>query len=558
MAAKLRKYWGVTTVDGIEVYNERYKIWPNSNTEELKKVLGIFGIKKSQIDEQSKEGITALYLKFNPNKMDSSDINAEALATRLESEIPWDEWRTIDVYYIDLSNPSKFDGWSSEEMAAYVEDHYNDMELSGILGANGETVGEDTFGMYLLKYGGQDFDVEVLSTKTTPVPVVSSSVYNRTTTYRSGIKTTLRYKRISGLNDDSPIVQAMVNESDSTRALSTMDWLNTISLTDDESQTGNLIWYDGKIRTSTVKDLKKIDYANLISGSVDTAYDKKKKKGGFFGFLAVVVAFVIAVIIVPGSFGALASMTLTEAAALVATFAIALSVESMVLGVMGEYGAAEFVGRWAKVVGFVSMALGIASAIQKIAAKAALTESLSTQVGFDLAGSAIEFSSTEIAVQAGKMTLSETMKYAVQGLTTQVGGITLGGLANSAIEYVTASWRNALSVMNKVVGYANKVITANKAEEIRGMESALRESNDELAALYDKDIAALGEWMTTSVTSTAEDPLELIDASYARKFNNIQIPFYYPAFGNNFRMKEPPKVDMELFKGYDFVQEVKV
>ena len=44
LASKLRKHWGVTTIDGVEVYKKKFTVWPGTETEATKKVLKILKI----------------------------------------------------------------------------------------------------------------------------------------------------------------------------------------------------------------------------------------------------------------------------------------------------------------------------------------------------------------------------------------------------------------------------------------------------------------------------------------------------------------------------------
>ena len=112
LAARLKKHWGTTNINGVEVYNSLFVVWPGTHTERVRKVLDIFNIPVSQINEQSKEGITSLYLKFDANKMDSSSLSREALATMIEAEITFDEWREFTLSYSDEANPEQFNGWT--------------------------------------------------------------------------------------------------------------------------------------------------------------------------------------------------------------------------------------------------------------------------------------------------------------------------------------------------------------------------------------------------------------------------------------------------------------
>ena len=41
LAARLKKHWGTTSINGVEVYNSVFVIWPGTHTERVRKVLDI-------------------------------------------------------------------------------------------------------------------------------------------------------------------------------------------------------------------------------------------------------------------------------------------------------------------------------------------------------------------------------------------------------------------------------------------------------------------------------------------------------------------------------------
>ena len=485
LMTKLKKYWGTTRVDGVKVYNKKFVIWPGTHTERVRKVLNIFNIPVSQINEQSKEGIESLYLKFDENKMDSSSLSREALATMIEAEIPFDEWGEFTLTYSDQANPEQFNGWTKEQIFEYVDNNYKSSIYQSVgLSTTGKIEGiDDYIGAYVLLDDGVDFLVEMLDASVVAIPVKPAhdpeepdfnKRWKNPTTFISGINVKIRYKRTGYLNDDSPVVKELAKDitynsynGRYNRGVSVISFFKRKS-----SGKTNVLWYKGHIRLSTAKELKKHDYAKLIYGSVALDYKKKKVSGWkkWLGPLIIIVAVVITVL----TWGAASPLVTIATASTLTT--VALTVAQMVLAKTGDFAGAEYMGRWIKITGIISLVAGIAAIVQNLVRAAA------TQAVAQGAGAAATAGATSTL---GSVT--------VEGMVVQMSEITFQNVVDGAISMITdsvssMSWFDKLSSASKVAGKLMDIREKNKVKELISMSEEVKAQQSEIMNLYDKNL----------------------------------------------------------------------
>ena len=485
LAARLKKHWGTTSINGVEVYNKKFVIWPGTHTERVRKVLDIFNIPVSQINEQSKNGIEYLYLKFDGNKMDSSSLSREALATMIEAEIPFDEWGEFTLSYSDQANPEKFNGWTKEQIFEYVDNNYKSAIYQSVgLSTTGKIEGiDDYIGAYVLLDDCVDFLVEMLDASVVAIPVKPAhdpeepdfnKRWEKPTTFISGINVKIRYKRTGYLNDDSPVVKELANDISYNsyngrynRGVSVRSFLTRRS-----SGKTNILWYNGHIRLSTAKELKKHDYAKLIYGSIALDYKKKEVSGWkkLLGPLIIIVAIVITVF----TWGAASPLVTIATAATLTT--VALTVAQMVLAKSGDFAGAEYMGRWIKITQIVSLVAGIAALVQNLV-RAAATQAVTQGAGTAVSSGAVS--------TIGSVT--------VEGAVVQLSEITFQNVVDGAISMVTdsvssMSWLDKLSSAAKVAGKLMDIREKNKIKELTSMSEEVKAQQSEIMDLYDKNL----------------------------------------------------------------------
>ena len=484
LAHMLKKYWGTTYVDGVEVYNKKFVVWPNTHTPRVRKVLDIFNIPVSQINNQSKDGIEQLYLKFDDGKQDTSSLSREALATMLEADVPFNEWREFTLGYTDQSNPEKFNGWTVQQIFTYVDDNYKSSIYQNVaMNISGNIEGiDDYIGAYVLLDNGVDFVVEAIEASVVPIPVEPAHDSEETNfnkrwekpgMFVSGINVRYRYKRTGYLNDDSPVVKELANDivyGSSTPRYSVGSAALSFLRRNITGKT-NILWYKGCIRVDTAKKLKKHDYGKLIYGSVDLDY-KKKKTSGWKKLLGPFIV-VVAVIVTVFTWGA-ASPLVTIATAATLTTA-ALTVSQMVLAKTGDYDGAERIGRWVKVTGIVSLVAGIGAMVQNLV-RAAASEAIKQGAG--QAASQAVSSAASITVDNMVVQLSEI------SIQNYVSGV--GNMLSSSVSSMT--WFDKLSTAGKVVGPIMEYREKNKVKELTSISEEVKAQQTELADMYDKNL----------------------------------------------------------------------
>ena len=484
LAHMLKKHWGTTKIDGVEVYNKKFVVWPGTHTPRVRKVLDIFNIPVSQINNQSKNGIEKLYLKFDDGKQDTASLSREALATMLEADVPFNEWREFTLGYTDQSNPERFNGWTVQQIFKYVDDNYkNSIYQTVAMSVSGNIEGiDDYIGAYVLLDNGVDFVVEAMEASVVPIPVEPAhdpeepdfnKRWEKPKTFVSGINVRYRYKRTGYLNDDSPVVKELANDivyGSNTPRYSVGSAALSFLRRNSTGKT-NILWYKGCIRVDTAKKLKKHDYGKLIYGSVDLDYKKKKTSGWkkLLGPLIVVVAIVITVF----TWGAASPLVTIATAATLTT--VALTVTQMVLAKSGDYDGASRMGRWIKITGIVSLVAGIGAMVQNLV-RAAASEAIKQGAG--QAASQAASSAASITVDNMVVQLSEI------SIQNYVSGV--GNMLSSSVSSMT--WFDKLSLAGKVVGPLMDYREKNKMKALTSLSEEVKAQQSELADLYDKNL----------------------------------------------------------------------
>lgn len=535
---RMRAYWGTTYVDGVHVYNSTFTLWPGTDSPRVSKVAKMFNVKLADIRKQSKKGLDRIYLKLSSSKADSSATSKEALATMLEREIPFNEERVFSLTYTDVVNPTRFNGMTKEDLIKYVEDNYSsdiygkditafsdkalDMrhrnKVTNMLVSSGETDEseeadesiEDYIGIYILLDNGVDFKATIEDASVVPVPVAtvqdSEGSWNKPSSMASGFTIKVRYERTGYLNDKSPIVEAIHEDLQNPFYSNTENAFRLLSTYDKKNKTDS-IWYKGYLRVATAKNLKKYDYANTVYKSVEVDYKIKKTKT--WKKVVGVVLTVIAVVVTVMTAGAASPLVAIAQAATAAV--IVASLTSFIMAKHGDFDGATYMGRWVKVAGIVALVAGIAAAIQSLMREAAKQ--------------AIQQGAGQAAGQA-------TGGIVVDGISVQVSEITVENIIDAAMKMaadsgVGASVLDTLSAGFKVVDYGMKQREKNKQDKLDRESKAVKEQQEELARLYDKNLHLGLEDIRTYTRPLTEDNAQFeVDYLYeGMKFHILRPSF---------------------------------
>ena len=488
--------WGTETIVGVKVMKKRFTVYPGhlakgvdgkytdnaNNIQNFCKMLGSW----NQVKEANFGAIAGYYFYLNPNKDDTSELAKELLAEKVDLFCPKDEWQECTINYIDQTDPTKFDGWSKEQILAYIDNDYANIFSSG----NGFIIEDDidklAIGQYVLFDDGTEFAVEVISTSVTAMQNTAGLQYTlgrSKNIYYTGLNVVIRYKRIvDGIDPAGLLITAMIEEVNTANKAKVQE-LQRSSLSSSNAIVSstdlldNELWYKGQLRYSAVlaTGVKTKTAVEVILSTLDTGTIKKKVKWykKALGFVLIVIAIVLS--IVPG--------TQIAAAGLWGTLAIYMGVAMLMMTLIQAQwaktnaAAAGYMGRWVKIANIISMVAGLAAVITNIA-KTAATQSLaqaataagSSTVTKEIATAAVK----EATAQVAKMTFTETLQ-----------AITFDGLMSAAGDMLISSWK---SIGMKVAGMAISMRQEEMQANLANATAQYEESQEALAEMCDRNM----------------------------------------------------------------------
>jgi len=481
--------WGTEIVDDVEVLKARFTVHPghliDNNIQNMCKMLGSW----NQVKAANFKPIAGYYFWLNPDKSDSSELERELLAEKVDEFCPKDVWQEATINYIDKADPNQFAGWTKEQILTYIDNDYRNIFNRD----NGFVIEQDidklVMGKYVLFDDNTEFAVETVSTGIAPIQVtpVSEQLFGKgKQKYYTGLNLVIRYKRIvEGINPNGLLIDTMIEEQNK-EAVYALQQLQKSTFSGNSEEglraikqtTTDAIWYKDQLRYSAVlaEGIKtKVAITNILS-SLDTGQIKKKVKWykKLLGFVLIVIAVTVA-IITAGS-GAPASTVLTSIALYVG-IAVMIMVAIQVQWAKSNAASAGYMGRWIKIGNFISMVAGLAS-IATSFAKNAATQSIaqsSMQAGTtaatkEVATAALQEAATQVATMSFKETLS---------------AITIEGLKTTIKEMLVSSWK---SIAFKVVSAATEMRQAETNADLQNKAQQLEESNEQLAEMMDKNL----------------------------------------------------------------------
>lgn len=543
---RFKKYWGTTTIDDVEVFNKRMVVWPGTDSNKnVVKILKMFGM-YANIKKAKFEGITSYYLWLNPAKMgDYSGIAKDILVNHLNDVIPNTEFQFI-LNYTDVDDPKKFNGWTSEQVGMWLLDNYATIRTGAYVECRGDTLVAEAVGYYVPLDISNNFSMRTIAATVTPIAYRTSTGL---TAYHSGISVEFAAKQISLLQEDDAIVDMMLNEADPNRKNKVVTVFGLDADTSDDNLAAWLaggragiwasisnsgtnktdeLWYKGQLRTQ-VLDSSYVDrdrFAEILAGSMDTGYTKKKTSW-WKKLLSTVIVVIAVVLSIPS--GGLSMATL-------GTFAVNLGIATLVLTVVqfaiaksGDVAWAEYFGSFVQIVGVVSMVTGVAAFIQNIAKRGLMT--VITE-GFS------EFT-TEIASTLGIETAGTAAAGAEAGAAAAMaaGGITMeggAGLATAATKSLFGKTMDFLgsklvTIGRKIAEYAMDQRVNTAREELGDATALAEQTREELIELTDREIDIAVEDIKYYTTPLKLDNLPFeVDYLYEGTKMNICRPSFVP------------------------------
>lgn len=530
---RFKKYWGTTTIDGVEVFNQRLQVWPGTDNKNVVKILKMFGAYNT-VKNAKFEGITSYYLWLNPSKASGlNDIVNSIWINKINTLIPNNSEFMININYTDVADPMKFVGWTKEQITAYVETNYASILASGYVECRAETTAQEAIGVYMPLDNDLNFKLDVVEAVVTPIAY--GSIVNGVTTYRSGISIDYKAKQISPLQETDPMAITILNDTDLLR-VNKIKVLTDLEVDEPVSDsrawiksnrgTTNELWYKGYLRTAVTDSsyVRRNKFAEILGTCIDTGYTKKKTK-----WWKKLLAIVLVVVAIGLSWGAAGAVGAAGSAAWLGAFAFYLGIGALVLTGLqyaiaksGDTGWAMYLGKMVQVLGIVSMVAGIASFVQnfaKEAAKNAMMEALKEGAY----GKAVELAK-DAAFAAVKSTFTEVAEKA----SAVASDVSLGNvleLLGSKISTIGMKVASALMDM--------RVSTAR--EDLRDAETLVQQSQKELMELTDKEVNIGVEDIKYYTQPLKLDNIVFeVDYLYEGTKYNIGRPSFYPT-GLNLR-----------------------
>lgn len=548
---RFTRYWGTTTIDGVEVFNKKLIVWPHTDDRpEAVKILKMFGMYQ-KVKKAKFKGIVNFYLRLNPTKLDDySTINRNITVNHLNSIIPNTEFE-VTLNYTDVNNPNKFNNWTSEEISSWLLSNYESLSTSSYLESRGDTFVGEAIGYYVLLDTDANFSSVVVEAMVTPVEYATSTGLSA---YQSGISVTLKCKQISQLQEDDRIVGLMLNETnpDRKQKITTVFGLSADTGKDDDGlewdgATAGIwtqvttkgagktdsIWYKGQLRTAILDNsyMDRDRFAEILATCMVTGYKKKKTK-----WYKKVLAVVIVVVVTWVSWGYATAEAIVGTSAWLAAFATYMGIGALVMTAIqymiaksGDVGWAQYFGSLIQIVGIVSMVAGVAAFIQNVAKRGLMT--VITE-GFS------EFT-TEIASTLGIKTAGTAAAGAEAGAAAAMaaGGITMEGGAGLATAATKSLFGKAMDFLGsklvtigrKIAEYAMDQRVSTAREELGDATALAEQSREELIELTDREINIGVEDIKYYTTPLKLDNLPFeVDYLYEGTKFNIGRPSFVP------------------------------
>lgn len=516
---RMYRYWGTEYVDGIEVFKDRLYVYPEfgKNQEKITKAIGAY----QSIKNADFSSVAAYYLYLNSDKWTGQDeLVEEILIQKIEAATPLDEEFEVNINYTEATTHT-YAGWTGQQIYTYTTANWATIFDNIYVEARGDNIGREVVGMYVLFDDGSIFETAL---KTAGVYLKKSTFVGDDTPWLfrpdkwiTTISLTLTCKRIADVTVGSAFYQGIKREKSEAkdRALRELQknqsWDSTdgeVGVKDDNKTDG--FWYKGQLRASTMS-LSGKDFGKLFTRSLDTGFVKKKTKWWkkIIGF----VILVIGILLIPTGAGP------AVIAAYLAVTTLVLIGLQYVFAKSGDAGAAEYMGRWVKVANILSIATGIAAIAQSIAQQGLMQT--------------VKSAFTSAATSTGTGTISQVAS------TTMTAEATALGLAGDTVTQVSVqsvgevSVTKALSLGSKIVGklmeFRNSMLAAKMDATYNSELKAVRQSEDELAEIYDKELNVGVEDIVMSTNPIKMDNLQFeVDYLYESTKYNIGRPSFVP------------------------------
>ena len=467
---RMLNHWGTFMIDDVEVFNQKFYIYPREDSIRYRKILNMLNMADS-VRKESFQGVESYYLWLNPKKASDSLYTDDLIAGQLNNFISMVDYTYVLLNLSDPADPAKFAGMTTEQLKTYVNTNYATL-VDSLVVARGTTLVSEAIGSYVLLDNNQCLDVIITNIGTIAVPKTVDTEYGKVTTYTTNIAIEVKYRRKATFHQNSTLVLQIMNEAAQAKkrliaelANADEDYdMNTVTsrklLKSKYSGVTDDFWYKGHLRTSTIRSklLTRSKFAKLVGNHFDTGYTVPKKKSKWWQKVLGPVLFIAAALLAPWTGGA--SLALYWA-----VVAVAFTVLALAMNAWGDTVTAKYMGRYATISGYVSAVTGVAAIFQNMV--------------------------REIATQGLKEYVLSQISTVVTKITETFASAESGSLLTNVGNYIMDNFR---AVLVKTVSVGNKVTSywmEKRAERICKLMDAngaiLDEQRDAMNKLTDKE-----------------------------------------------------------------------
>lgn len=474
---RLKKYWGTEVIDGVEVFNKYFYLYPRDlNSKEASTVLKMIGAWNSVVNADF-GGVESYYLYLNADKWTGqSELVWDVLIDKIEEFVPIGEKFEVNINFTEDTKENVYAGYTKEQLLEYVDNNYDRIIDTMWIEARASSLTLEGVGKYVLLDDGTIFNVSVKDCRIMPKLVRESEEPDH---YVTTLSLQLEVSRKSGISESSAFIQGIKRETSEAeirklREVQDQDlftdggWFGRVrrGKTDD-------FWYKGQLRVQTADSyyLNRNRFVDLFTRSLDTGYTQKKTKW-WKKILGVVIIFIAIVLAIPSGGTSMSLVTLGLYLG-IATLIMTAIQYSMARD--GDVAGAETMGKWIKVGQVLSVAAGIASVIENIAKNGLMA---TIMAGGQEAGMQVTQTTVLEATTAGMST----------ELGTVVGNeVAVTTTASAGTSYISL-FSKAAQVLDSIVSFREKMKVEKFEAERRSIMEETKQAEDELAQLYDKEL----------------------------------------------------------------------
>lgn len=474
---RLKKYWGTEVIDGVEVFNKYFYLYPRDlNSKEASTVLKMIGAWNSVVNADF-GGVESYYLYLNADKWTGqSELVWDVLIDRIEEFVPIGEKFEVNINFTEDTKENVYAGYTKEQLLEYVDNNYDRIIDTMWIEARASSLTLEGVGKYVLLDDGTIFNVSVKDCRIMPKLVREREAPDH---YVTTLSLQLEVSRKSAISESSAFIQGIKRETSEAeirklREVQDQDlptdggWFGRVRAgkTDD-------FWYKGQLRVQTADSyyLNRNRFIDLFTRSLDTGYTQKKTKW-WKDILGVVIIFIAIVLAIPSGGTSMSLVTLGLYLG-IATLIMTAIQYSMARD--GDVAGAETMGKWIKVGQVLSVAAGIASVIENIAKNGLMAT--------------IMAGGQEAGMQVTQTTVLEVT---TAGMSTELGTVVgnevaVTTTASAGTSYISL-FSKAAQVLDSIVSFREKMKVEKFEAERRSIMEETKQAEDELAQLYDKEL----------------------------------------------------------------------